>query len=89
MMSEKKALQIFIECIDEMYKNSSPPISWDTIQKKYGKTKIPFYENHSITEKKYDEIKNKYYKKLDTFYRRKLDWFLLDYAPKFKQKKEK
>ena len=62
MISMVKALKIVEACIDEMYRNSTPPISWKEVLKKYGGTHKPFYENHTITEEKYVEIKEKYAK---------------------------
>ena len=86
-MNNTKALKIFESCINEMYQASSPPATWKQIQEQYGDTKKTFYDKHTITEKEYDRIKEVYSRKLDLFYRRKLDWFLLDYAPTFKQNK--
>jgi hypothetical protein len=65
-----------------MYKASTPSITWAEIKKKYSDTGEIFYDKYSLSEQDYDRIKDKYSKKLNTFYRRKLDWFLLDYAPK-------
>ena len=39
----------------------------------------------SLSEQDYNQIKDKYCKKLNLYYQRKLDWFLLDYAPSFKK----
>jgi len=80
-MNDMKALKIFESCIDEMYRNSSPPTTWKKIQKQYGGTKETFYDKHRITESDYSRIKDSYSKKLDKYYQRKLDWFLMDYAP--------
>jgi len=93
-MNDKKALEIFEECVNEMYENSTPPITWNDVQSKA----IEFEPNkftiqgeirkHKLSEEKYDEIKAKYEKKLDTYYRRQLAWFLLDYSPTFKEEKK-
>jgi len=83
-LNDKKALEIFEACIDEMYKNSDPPTTWKNILQE---RKKEFYNEHSITEEQYNNIKAKYEKKLPTFYKRKLAWFLLDYSPAFTQKK--
>ena len=86
MMNDKKAFEIFEACVNEMYENSTPPTTWKDIKEKYGnKERSNFYLRHSISEQDYNRIKNKYAKKLDTFYRRKLAWFLLDYSPTFKR----
>lgn len=83
-MNDKKALEIFEACINEMYENSIPPTTWKQILKDRPKD---FYSKHEITEGKYNEIKAKHEKKLPLYYRRKLAWFLLDYSPRFKEKK--
>jgi hypothetical protein len=80
-MNDRKALSIFEECIDEMYKNSTPPTTWKDIKKKYGGTKNTFHDKHTINDQLYIKIKEKYAKKLDKYYKNKLDWFLLDFAP--------
>ena len=83
-MNDEKALGIFDECMDELYKASDPSVSWESIQTKYaGKERSEFYEKHCITDDKYYEIKKRYMKRLNAFYKRKLDWYLLDYAPTF------
>jgi hypothetical protein len=84
-MNDKKALEIFEACINEMYLNSVPPVAWRSILKSNPKE---FFSKHKITEEKYEEIKAKYEKKLPNpkqYYKRQLDWFLLDYAPSFKE----
>ena len=80
-MNDKKAMEIFEECIDEMYRNCTPPTTWEYIRKKYGGTKKTFFDKHIISDKLYIQIKEKYAKKLDNYYKNKLDWFLLDFAP--------
>jgi glycosyltransferase involved in cell wall biosynthesis len=82
-MNDTKALKIFESCIDEMYRNSSPPTTWKQILEQYSDTGVTFYDKHRITETDYDRIKESYIKKLDKFYQRQLDWFLLGYAPTF------
>jgi len=85
-MNDKEALKIFESCVNEMYENSVPPTTWKDIKNKYGgKDRSEFYMKHSLSEQDYNRIKEKYCKKLDLFYRRKLAWFLLDYAPTFKK----
>ena len=89
-MNDKKALEIFEACVNEMYKNSTPPTTWKDIKEKYGgKERSEFYMKHSITEDKYNKIKAKYEKKLPVYYKRKLSWFLLDYSPTGKELKRK
>jgi predicted nucleic acid-binding protein len=80
--SEKKAKEVFISCIDEMYRNSVPSITWEEILKKYT-GKHDWYLKHKLSEETYMKIKEKYQKKLHKMYHRDLDWFLLDYSPTF------
>lgn len=88
-MNDTEALKIFESCIDEMYRNSTPPTTWAEIKKKYGGTRNTFYDKHAITEARYNNIRDSYSKKLNSYYKRKLSWFLLDYAPTFeKENKE-
>jgi hypothetical protein len=84
-MNDKQALKIFESCINEMYRNSSPPTTWKQIQEQYGDTKKTFYDKHRISEARYNSIKDSYSKQLDKYYQNKLDWFLLDYAPTLKK----
>ena len=88
-MNDKTALKIIEACIDEMYKQSIPPTTWKALKEKYGDTTKSFYDKHSLSEQDYIRIKEKYCKKLDKYYQRQLDWFLLDYAPSFKEKDKK
>jgi hypothetical protein len=84
-MNDSEALKIFESCVDEMYRNSSPPTTWAQIKKKYGDTKETFYDKHRITETRYNSIKDSYSRQLDKYHQRRLDWFLLDYAPTLKK----
>lgn len=88
MVTEKTATKLVFECLDELYRNSDPPISWAWIKFFYGETDIKFWENHKITEAKYNEIVKKYKKKLG-YYAKNLDWDLLNYAPMVKNYDEK
>jgi hypothetical protein len=84
-MIYNKAKKIFEACMNELYMNSEPPISWDEIKEKYcGIERSEFYMKHHISEKLYEKITDKYKKQLTLFYRRQLSWYLLDYAPTFK-----
>lgn len=86
-MNDKQALKIFESCVDEMYRMSTPPASWKDIKEKYSnKNRSEFYSKHRISEQDYNDIKSKYAKQLNSFYKRRLVWFLLDYAPCFKKK---
>jgi hypothetical protein len=83
-MNEQKAIKIIEQCLNEMYKASTPPISWGQIKKKHEGKKVEFFLKHKLTEVDYDKIKEKYKKKLPKLYRRSLDWILLDYSPTIK-----
>ena len=81
MITEKRATKLVFECLDELYKNSNPSITWIWVKFFYGDTDIKFWENHKISDKKYNEIVQKYKKKLGDRYSRSLNWDLLNYAP--------
>jgi hypothetical protein len=84
-MTNSKALKIFEACINELYMNSEPSITWQEINEKYsGDERSNFYMKHHISQKLYDEITSKYRKMLPEYYKRQLSWYLLDYAPTFK-----
>lgn len=85
MVSEIAAQKIMIECLDELYKNCTPPIQWGMLELLYGGTEIPFYEKHTIDEKKYEEIIAKYKKKLGP-HAKDMGMTLLNYAPKVNYK---
>lgn len=88
-MTNSKALKIFEACINELYMNSEPPITWQEINEKYsGDERSSFYMKHCISQKLYDEITSKYKKQLPEYYKRQLSWYLLDYAPTFKHEEE-
>jgi len=87
-MNDTEALKIFESCVNEMYKNSTPPTTWEDIKERYGGTGMAFVNKHSLSEQDYDRIKDKYVVKLNIFYRRQLNWFLLDYAPSFKKEEK-
>ena len=92
-MSDSKALKIFEACVDEMYRASTPSTTLKDIKKHMLSIdcctdRCTVYNKHFISEEDYDRIKSKYEKQLNIYYRRQLAWFLLDYAPCFKQDKE-
>lgn len=81
-MSDKKAVVIFDDCMDELYKASIPPISWKAVQRKYaGDKHSEFFMKHCIDGETYDKIVKKYKKKLNIYHRCGLAWYLLDYSP--------
>jgi len=88
-ISKNKVVKLFNECMDELYMNSEPSISWKDIQEKYKDSKEAFYLHHSISEEKYEKIVDKYRKKVTKLYWHDLEWFLLDYAPTTVRKEDK
>jgi len=78
-----KESKIVEKCLDEMYRKSDPPTTWNDIKKKYSGKKTKFYNLHRITIEDYERIKKKYEKKLSPAYRNSLDMELLNYSPKF------
>lgn len=95
MNSEKlnKSEQIVLDCLNEMYAKSTPRVSFNNIIKKSKSTNKRvrdsvkgFYEKHTLSEKKYDEIRDKYRKLLKPRDRNRLDFDLLCYGPKVQYK---
>ena len=87
MVTENKAKELARKCLDEMYKASTPSISWEEILKKYSGKKTQFFRKHKLSDEKYNSIKAKYEKKLGRSWSSSLDWMLLDYAPTFEEHK--
>ncbi len=79
----KKEEKIVIDCLDEMYQASKPPITWKEIEEKYSGTGIMFCRLHKIAQEDYDRIKKKYKKKLGRGLHVSLEMELLNYAPAF------
>ena len=69
------------KCLDELYINSEPSITWSEILDKYNGTKEQFYLNHYINPETYDKIVSKYEKKLPKHLRNAFHMTLLSYAP--------
>ena len=85
-LSKEKASKVVEDCLDEMYRNSKPPITWKEILKKYGgKGQTEFYLKHAISEEDYEKIKAKHQKKLHKLYHNSMDMELLNYAPTLKR----
>ena len=80
MVTENKAKELARKCLDEMYKTSTPPISWKGVLKKYGGTGKQFFLKHKLADKDYNRIKAKYAKKMG-MWGRDLDFMLLNYSP--------
>ena len=80
-MNKANAKKEIEKCLNEMYKASTPPITWVQIKKKYSGAKVQFYLKHSLPEAKYEKIKEKYIAKLGKRWERELAWWLLDYSP--------
>ena len=92
-LDDDEVWEIAQECLDEMYRNSTPSITWEEILDKYGgednKNKgEPFYEKHEINKEKYEEIEKKYRSKIPDSANSNFSYLLLDYAPKYKDNEE-
>ena len=85
-VSKIKAARIIRACLNDMYRASDPPISWDECEKKYDGVENWFLK-HEISEEKYGEIREVYLKQLPKMYHHALGWELLNYAPRFKKEK--
>ncbi|MBE3093609.1 MAG: hypothetical protein IMZ52_01155 [Actinobacteria bacterium] len=75
-----KEAKLVEKCLDEMYRKSTPSITWNEILKKY-EGKKDWYLLHKIKEADYLRIKEKYKKKLDKGYWSSLEMDLLNYSP--------
>ena len=72
--------------MNELYKKSTPSITWAQVNKKYGGTKTRFYEKHLIEIKKSEQILDKYHKKCKNKSEHdSLSMLYLDFAPKYKK----
>ena len=80
-MNEHKAAKIIRMCLDELYRNSDPPITWEECEKKY-KGVERWFQKHTISVDKYNEIVSKYREKLPRMYQDALSWELVNYGPK-------
>lgn len=81
MQSEKQATKILFKCLDEMYKHSTPRITWKQYVKKYYDTGVAGCEKHKISEKNYNRIYEKYRKKMHHRWHNAFGMGLLYYAP--------
>lgn len=84
MGRNEKTARLVVQCLDELYRNSQPSITWEEVQEKYSSTDIKFYRKHVINAAEYNRIVDKYKDKLPSGKERELDYTLLNYAPKFK-----
>ena len=80
-MNETKAKIEIEKCLNEMYKASTPSITWAQVKKRYGNTKTRFFLKHYLPKSKFEKIRKKYVSKLGRRWRRDLEWCLLDYSP--------
>mgnify|MGYP000432703302 CR=1 FL=1 len=71
-----------LKCLDELYKNSNPPISWEALEEQYGGTPINFYEVHTIPHEKYQEIVDKHKQDMRQWEAKRLNFALLNYGPR-------
>lgn len=80
MTSKKRAIELIHDCLDELYQNATPAISWDECQNKYVGVK-EWWARHIIDGGKYEEIVERYKKKIGPTYRGSLEMALLNYGP--------
>lgn len=84
-MSKKKATELIRKCLDEMYRNSTPPIAWQECEVKY--TDIPnWYQMHLVDIDVYDEIYDRYLALLPKMYYSDFFFAMLGYSPSVKRK---
>jgi hypothetical protein len=88
-ISREKAAGIIRQCLDELYRNSKPSITWAEVNKQYGGKKTQWWRNHRIKESVYEEISERYRKRLSPLYRDNFHWLLLQYAPMFEDEVRK
>lgn len=81
MNKKDKFLLITESCLNEMYKKSSPSISWKKYKKLYENTNISGYTKYYLPEKKCKRIWNKYKKYCPKLYRSDFNMMIMDYAP--------
>jgi len=82
MNMEERLKKLGTQMLDELYIASTPSLSWENVLKKYGGTKIKFYEKHVLDNKTSEKILDKYKKKCkNKFEKDSLSWLWLDYAP--------
>ncbi len=79
--SKRRILKIAEECLDEMYRNADPPLSWNEYKERYGETTIQGFKNHYIDVKKCNEIWEKYGKQIPKSWKRHFNHMILNYAP--------
>ena len=86
-LNEEQLKKTIIACLDEMYRSSEPPITWEEVEESYYGAE-EWYMNHRISLQKYDDIRRKYEKLIPEHQHRYLHFELLNYAPAFKRKKD-
>lgn len=86
----EKNEKIVYDCLDEMYRRSTPPTTLSKLLKEYGGKKDNSYlKKHRLSEKDYDRIKKKYQKLLPKYLWRSLDMELLNLSPSIKEDEKK
>ena len=78
-MNKEKYQKIYEECLNELYLNSEPPISWKDYRIRYWNTKTQGFLNHYLPEDKCEKIMKKYRKRLPEY--DSLAWLILDLGP--------
>jgi hypothetical protein len=79
--SKKRVKEIIEACLNEMYQNADPPITWDEYKKRYANTGIQGFKKHYLDEKKCNEIWKKYEKQVPRLHQTAFNFEILNFAP--------
>ena len=79
-MDKKKVAKLTEQCLDELYRNSEPPITWKEVNEKYSGKDL-WWRNHKIVEATYTKIVDKYARQIPKAYLNSFYMELLNYAP--------
>jgi len=89
MTSKKRLLELYEKCLDEMYKESVPSITWEQYKEKYGGTDIQGFKYHYLSNERFKEIGDKYLKKINKKDRPSFMMSLVDLSPTCSEKQWK
>jgi len=83
MNMEKRIIKLGEQMLDELYKKSTPSITWVKFKKKYENKNKQGFEKHCLFQYEAEEILDKYKKKCKNIFERdSLSWLWLDFCPK-------
>jgi len=88
-MKESKYISIVKECLDEMYRKSDPPITWDEYFHSYVDSNIPGYQFHYLDEKVCKEIWMRHKKRLPEYWQTSFSMEIMNFAPTSKKGNDK